>query len=737
MLISRKTPSFFTPLTVLILLLIGSVPALATQVPGSGPQYREPEVNFTALQGNPSLDIPNGHVSFIFTVGDVVFFSYSDGTLFELYDDTDTLIWNNGGLPVDKGGSAVVSGITGAFKAVGSQTFAVLSGDPITNSVCGYYAMNAGGFGTGMEFFTWVPVLYDHAEFVVFGYHPNTEVTVSYTDTGVVIDSFVLNDGEHWNTSTLSASMLHVEANQPVSVLTAYDQGYFVPADDGLWSGQKFHTYVSNTGGWGADMTVICYEDNTNVEIINSDTLAPVWSGMLNSGEVHVESYPLGSGEYFTITTDNTCSVSCQPWVTFTSSYHQGAYIPDRTGSGVGTNFIGSSLDGGILQVLAYQDGTTVDVFDSASNTFISSVMLDAGQSQDVNPGNGMYRIRSDKIVSIWSGWGTFSADFAPVEFAESINPLNLNKTDGFPDGHCLLNGDQFDYTICYDNAGNDIEVTQVVLVDNLPGEFDFVSASDGGVYDESTHSVTWDVGALVPGDQGSCVTVTVVVGNDLDFEYVSNVASITSAETGTQSVTEVSEICAIVGIDMPSPQVVSQTGGVTLTWQHEGSPVDGFNIYRRTVGSEAQRVNDLLVPYLNGQISFVDRPGVSAGTTLLYSYAKVSGGQELGRSGETEVVWNGNTPAATYLVGNFPNPFNPQTTIKFNLGRSGQASLSIYDLSGRLVTVLHDGPLSAGEHQRVWMGVDDRGRSVPSGIYHYRLKSADGVWMEKMTLIK
>jgi len=733
----KRFPKVSTILTTLLMLVVCAGSAQAVQVPGSGPRANESVSNLPEIIENPSRDIPNGHVSLIFTVADVVFFSYSDGTLFELYDSSDNLIWDNGGVPIDAGGHAEVTGISGTFKAVGSQTFTVLSGDPITNSVCGYFAMDAGGFGTGTEFFTWVPALYDHAEFVVFGYHDNTEVTVYYTDTGDVVDSFMLNDGEHWNMSTLDAEWLHVVASQPVSVLTGYDQGYFVPADDGLWTGTKFHTYVSDTGGWGADLTVICYEDNTSVTIINSDTLAPVWNGVLNSGQVHVESFPSGSGEYFTITTDNTCAVSCQPWVTFTSNYHQGAYVPDRTGSGVGTNFIGSSLGGGVLEVLAYRDGTSVDIYDAATDTWIAEYMLNAGESVNANPGNGMWRVRSNRIVSCYSGWGTWSADFAPVEFAETINPLNLTKTDGFQTGECVLNGDEFDYTICYDNTENDIPVTEVVLVDTLPMEVEFLAASDGGVYDGDSHTVTWDIGSLDQGDAGACVTVTVRVGDDLNFLFFVNIASISSAETGTQNVTETTAVCESVGAEMPTPLVVVQTAGVTLSWHHNGGLVDGYNIYRRTTMEEPQQVNATLVPDNVGQITFTDRPAMAGRTTLLYSYAPVVDGQEQGRSAEVEVVWDGGLPSATALLGNYPNPFNPNTTIKFNLGESGDVTLAIYDLSGRRVAVLHDGQLPAGPHERVWSGMDDRGRPMPSGTYHYRLQANGQAWIEKMTLVK
>ncbi len=83
------------------------------------------------------------------------------------------------------------------------------------------------------------------------------------------------------------------------------------------------------------------------------------------------------------------------------------------------------------------------------------------------------------------------------------------------------------------------------------------------------------------------------------------------------------------------------------------------------------------------------------------------------------------------------PNPFNPRTTLRFALAAPGRASLRVYDLGGRLVRTLVDGPLDAGWHEAVWSGRDDRGRSAGAGVYFVML-SADGARRAgKITLAK
>ncbi|MEZ4388969.1 MAG: hypothetical protein R3D98_15595 [Candidatus Krumholzibacteriia bacterium] len=69
-----------------------------------------------------------------------------------------------------------------------------------------------------------------------------------------------------------------------------------------------------------------------------------------------------------------------------------------------------------------------------------------------------------------------------------------------------------------------------------------------------------------------------------------------------------------------------------------------------------------------------------------------------------------------------YPNPFNPSTTIQFDVAKAGPVQLVIYGLDGRRVTTLIHDPLDAGRHHAQWLGRDDGGRSVASGIYVARL---------------
>jgi hypothetical protein len=88
-------------------------------------------------------------------------------------------------------------------------------------------------------------------------------------------------------------------------------------------------------------------------------------------------------------------------------------------------------------------------------------------------------------------------------------------------------------------------------------------------------------------------------------------------------------------------------------------------------------------------------------------------------------------------LQQNSPNPFNPRTTIRFDLAQDSLINLDIFDIRGRCVRRLHRGRLPAGAHEIVWDGYHDNGEQAASGIYFYRLEGCGAVETRKMTLVK
>jgi len=97
-----------------------------------------------------------------------------------------------------------------------------------------------------------------------------------------------------------------------------------------------------------------------------------------------------------------------------------------------------------------------------------------------------------------------------------------------------------------------------------------------------------------------------------------------------------------------------------------------------------------------------------------------------------------GNTvPHKFDLANNYPNPFNPTTTIHYSVPQSGQVSLVIYNVLGQNVRTLVEGTISAGYHDVTWDGRDDHGMTTQSGVYFYRLQVGGMTLVKKMVMIK
>ncbi|MFA5510176.1 MAG: FlgD immunoglobulin-like domain containing protein [Candidatus Cloacimonadaceae bacterium] len=94
-------------------------------------------------------------------------------------------------------------------------------------------------------------------------------------------------------------------------------------------------------------------------------------------------------------------------------------------------------------------------------------------------------------------------------------------------------------------------------------------------------------------------------------------------------------------------------------------------------------------------------------------------------------------TPTPKLLHANYPNPFNPSTTINFDMPKAGNVKLNVYNVKGQLVNSLINETRGFGSHSVVWNGTDNKGQNVPSGLYFYRLETENHSEIRKMMLMK
>ena len=98
--------------------------------------------------------------------------------------------------------------------------------------------------------------------------------------------------------------------------------------------------------------------------------------------------------------------------------------------------------------------------------------------------------------------------------------------------------------------------------------------------------------------------------------------------------------------------------------------------------------------------------------------------------------------PKQTALLANYPNPFNPETWIPYQLAKPADVTLKIYAADGKIVRTLQLGNMPAGRYQSrsraaYWDGKNNTGEPVASGVYFYTLTAGEFIATRKMLIMK
>jgi photosystem II stability/assembly factor-like uncharacterized protein len=192
-----------------------------------------------------------------------------------------------------------------------------------------------------------------------------------------------------------------------------------------------------------------------------------------------------------------------------------------------------------------------------------------------------------------------------------------------------------------------------------------------------------------------------------------------------------------IATVALPAPanfNAVSQgpaQSTIMCTWNAPAASraITGYKVYR----------NDEEIGTSDGL--FYADTNVASGEYTYYVKAVYSDTYESAASNSVTVQHTDGSsplvPAATALVGNYPNPFNPTTSISFSLNQSQHVNITVYNVRGEAVKTLVNKELAAANHTVEWDGTDASNNSVASGMYFYRMQTAKMTQSKKMMLLK
>ena len=163
----------------------------------------------------------------------------------------------------------------------------------------------------------------------------------------------------------------------------------------------------------------------------------------------------------------------------------------------------------------------------------------------------------------------------------------------------------------------------------------------------------------------------------------------------------------------------------VTKSTLKENNILERYNLQKSIISSWELFKNELSLPsaFLIGQEIIPDNTTQRVNTFW----------------GNTQLAMDQDAPIAQKfeVYGNYPNPFNPSTQIKFATEKFSDVQITIYSILGQEITKLHNGGLDAGTYNISWFGTDHFGNKVPSGVYFYEVRSDNRIQKGKMLLLK
>lgn len=794
----------------------------------------------------------------VFTFEDITIFSYFDSTGVSIVDSYGDTVGN---VTMRADTIYSISPGEGIYSVSGTQPYSVLIGDAITNYINGYFALDQSGRGTSTKLNTWMMtgISWYDPHFIVFAYQDGTQYTIKELGTGDFVYAGTLNDGQFLdfpNVSTIQGKALQVVSNKPVSALSYTDQDYYVPSANGTFAGTLFYGFSGYSGDWENSITITSYTDNNRILITNLVTGDTIAVDTLSHWQVR--THGIFSDTFWKVSSTGTVTAANIPFAGWTGYYAYMARSADSTGKNIGTAFVIPTIQSDV-SVFSYEDGNRVRVIELgdttypyASSTVIADTVLQAGGGYifSTQYGNYVYRIQSDKNVSVVQSNSGYGADFMPLGYTLSLPDLAISQSDiNFnPPDSVYKSGQRINVMVTVHNYGTagalnvavvaydgdpdagiappvgSFAIPSLSVEESYTGTFTMVvppSAQYHSIYvkvdpenliTESNESNNKAFRSLKP-NQDLLPPLAVTVTSPGALELQSGVLSpdpfyveANIFNTGTVAAQNVRvQLFVYNGLSLDSGVVdttidsVSAQSSLDFAWLLEAKKdSSGFNLFTiRVSGSNVQSkdVNrGLLVPDVVApatptglkvqlgnqwrQVVLMWNPNTEkdlAGYKIYYSKdsTNMGGGTDANEGPSpifvsaidtfvvtgllghyyfavsafdlstnespltrqlslTGVIETTNIPKAFSLVQNFPNPFNPSTTIKYALPAKSTVKVEVFSVLGEKVATLVTGEQPAGIHE-----ITFNAAGLSSGIYFYRMMCGSFTSIKKMLLVK
>jgi len=342
--------------------------------------------------------------------------------------------------------------------------------------------------------------------------------------------------------------------------------------------------------------------------------------------------------------------------------------------------------------------------------------LIDQGVSQDlISPAAPVIVFAPSDVNTVYVGFGH-----------ENCLLYHENECDSTPIGILLSNDGGTSWSLSEDNQISQLNIYDISVDYNNASHA--YAATEAGLYESLNTGVNW---SLVTGNLGNKEVHAIAI-NPSDPQEI------------------------FVSVHRDGIYHSSDGGG---SWQHSVAgleanssihdivfdPTNSDNIFASDIYSGVYMSSDgggMWIKINEGLQSRAARSlAISADGQHLYVGTNEDGAQRLDLSGNPLHIdsYNVNDPKLqdVFLAQNFPNPFNPSTTISFALLKDSEITISVYDVRGRLIKTLLNQSMTKGSTTINWDGKDNVGNSVKGGVYFYILQTNGFYQTKKMILLK
>ena len=414
-----------------------------------------------------------------------------------------------------------------------------------------------------------------------------------------------------------------------------------------------------------------------------------------------------------------------------------------------------------------FQDGATVSIGGTdAGGTFVDATTLTATSPEGEEGAADVVVTNPDEQSATSEGGFTYLGVVEPRLVLRTAADVSLNfspvGSGGEADGSDGEHSPYVGFTDASGGAAADQEITWTITNNGAETVF-VIDQADGSVTEigvgetVTTTALTNEDGnaSLVGQAPSGSGTSLLDAEGDKSAGSTSLVATASTTAENSEGESRVLDQEITVTWDVAvAAELASFVAGfnlsneILLEWGVASQTNNlGWEVYRSGDNRQFGKVGDLIFgdgttdEYLTYSFTDTDLPQVD----VLYYYLKqIDLDGTTARSQVVEVlvaptaVERRVLPTVTTLLQNFPNPFNPETTISFDLSEEAVVSLTIYDLTGQVVrTLVANQSMAVGHYAIIWDGRNAAETKVGSGMYFYQLKAGDYVAEKKMTLLQ